>query len=86
MLLGNIMMDSLCYTVAPWWLSILNIAVLKCQYKTPNLPLFSPGNHKFVLCESVSVLQISSFVLFFNCLSSHMYHMIFVFDLFCLVW
>ena len=40
-----------------------------CQSQSPNLsPLLSPiGNHKFVFCtcDSISVVQISSFVLFF---------------------
>ena len=34
-LLRNIERGSLCYTVDPWWLSILNIAVCTCQSQTP---------------------------------------------------
>ena len=36
-LLENIEQDSLCYTVGPCWLSILNIVVCICQSQTPNL-------------------------------------------------
>ena len=35
-LLQNIEQCSLCYTVGPGWLSILNIAVYTCQPQTPN--------------------------------------------------
>ena len=38
-LLQNIQQHSLCYTVSPCWLSILNIAVSTCQSQTPNLSL-----------------------------------------------
>ena len=34
-LLHNIEWSSLCYTVGPCWLSILNIAVCRCQSQTP---------------------------------------------------
>ena len=34
-LLYNIEQSSLCYTVGPCWLSILNIAVRTCQSQTP---------------------------------------------------
>ena len=34
-LLQNIEQSSLCYTVGPCWLSILNIAVCTCQSQTP---------------------------------------------------
>ena len=49
---------------------ILNIALYACQSQTPNpslLPTILPGNRKFVLsvCDSVSVLYISSLVTFF---------------------
>ena len=33
----NIEQSSLCYTVGPCWLSILNTAVCTCQSQTPNL-------------------------------------------------
>ena len=36
-LLHSIEQSSLCYTVGPCWLSILNIAVCTCQSQTPNL-------------------------------------------------
>ena len=51
-LLQSTEQSSLCYTVGPCWLSILNIAMCTCQSQTPNLSLpspFSPGNHKFIL-------------------------------------
>ena len=43
-LLQNIKQHSLCYTVGPCWLSILNIAVCISQSQTPNLclPLYLP--------------------------------------------
>ena len=34
-LLHNIEQSSLCYTVGPCWLSILNIAACTCQSQTP---------------------------------------------------
>ena len=43
----NIEQSSMCYTVGPYWLSILNIAVCTCPSKTPYL--FPPGNNKFIL-------------------------------------
>ena len=39
--LQNIEQSSLCYTVGPYWLSILNIAVCTYQSQTPNLSLSS---------------------------------------------
>ena len=38
-LLRNAEQSSLCYTVDPCWLSILNIAVCRCQSQTPDLSL-----------------------------------------------
>ena len=38
-LLLNIEQRSLCYTVGPCWLSILNIVVRTCQFQTSNLSL-----------------------------------------------
>ena len=38
-LLQNIEQSSLCYTVGPCWLSVLNIAIFTCQSHTPNLSL-----------------------------------------------
>ena len=38
-LLQNIEQSSLCYTVDPCWLSILNIVVCVCQSQTPSLSL-----------------------------------------------
>ena len=51
-LLQNIEQSSLCYTVGPCWLAILNIVV--CQFQTPNLctptlPPFPFGNYTFIL-------------------------------------
>ena len=48
----NIERSSLCDTVGPCWLSILNIAVCTRPYQTPKLslsPITLLGNHKFVL-------------------------------------
>ena len=67
--------SSLCYTVGPCWLSILNIAVCtrwsKTPYLTSNLPPRQPQVHSLSL--SVSVLEISSFVsfLFRLCISKN---------------
>ena len=36
-LLQSIEQSSLCYTVGPCWLSILNIVVCTCQAQTPNV-------------------------------------------------
>ena len=57
MLFWNI---SLCCTVSPCWLSVLNIVVCICQSQTPNLspsPPFLFDNHQvfFYVCESVSI-------------------------------
>ena len=38
-LLQSIDQSSLCYTVGPCWIPILNIAVCTCQSQTPNLSL-----------------------------------------------
>ena len=59
-LLQNIEQSSLCHTVGPYWVSILNIIVCICQSQTVNvttLASFSFANQKFVVrvCESVSV-------------------------------
>ena len=50
-LLHSIEQSSLCSTVGPCWLSILNTAVCTCQSHTPYPfpPPFPAGNHKFVL-------------------------------------
>ena len=50
-LLQSIEQSSLCYTVGPRWLSILNTAVWTCQFQTPNLslPPPSPLGNKLVL-------------------------------------
>ena len=62
--------SSLCYTVGPYQLSILYIVVCICQSQSPNLSFlpFPPDNHNFVfyICNSISILQISSFVPFFQ--------------------
>ena len=67
--LQSIEQSSLCYTVDSYQLFILYIVVCICQSQSPNLclPHFPVGNHKFVFytCDSISVLQISSFVPFF---------------------
>ena len=41
-LLQNIGQSSLCYAVGPGWLSVLNIAVCRCQSQTPIYPSPSP--------------------------------------------
>ena len=43
----NIEESSLCYTVGPCWLSILNIAVSTCWSQTPYL-FFPYGNHNWI--------------------------------------
>ena len=51
-LLQSIEQSSLCYTVGPCWLFILNIFGCTCQSQTPNLslpPTLPPSNHKLVL-------------------------------------
>ena len=57
----------LCYTVGPWWLTIL---YLQHVYVNPKLLIYPPSpfpfdNHKFVfyVCGSVSVLYTSHLVL-----------------------
>ena len=58
----NIEQSSICYTIGPCWLSILNTAMYCTSIvhsKLPNYPLpsiLSPSNHKIVLCESLSIL------------------------------
>ena len=61
--------SSLCYTVGPCCLSILNVCIYKHQILSPSLSLPLPlGNHKsdLYVCDSVSVLQVSSFVPYFR--------------------
>ena len=69
-LLQHISQSFLCYTVGPCCLSILGTVVCICQSPAPNLSLlaFPFANHKFVfyVCESISVLSISSFVSLFQ--------------------
>ena len=53
-LLQNVEQSSLCYTVGPCWLSMLNITVCTCQSQTPSLslprdPALPPSNPKFIL-------------------------------------
>ena len=49
----NIEQSSMCYTIGPSWLSILNRAVCMCLSQTPNYPfsapILPPGNPKFFL-------------------------------------
>ena len=69
-LLQDIDYSSLCYRVDSSQLSILYIVVCMCLSPKPNLslPPFPFGNRKFAfyICESISVLLISSFVPFFK--------------------
>ena len=55
-LLHNIEQSSLCYTVSPCWLSILNIVVCTCQSQTANLSL--PPETLSSFSKSVSLKQI----------------------------
>ena len=51
-LLHNIEQSSLCYSIGPCWLFILNKAECVYQSHTPQLsypPTSLPGNHKFIL-------------------------------------
>ena len=50
-LLQDIEYRSLCYTVGPYWLSVLKIALCIFSSQAPNLSLPQPfpfGSHKFV--------------------------------------
>ena len=67
----NIEQSSLCYTVGSHQLSVLYIVVDICQSQSLNSSHSPPcplGNHKFVfyICDSISALQISSSVHFFQ--------------------
>ena len=64
-LIENIGYSSLCYTIGPCCLSILNVII--CIYQ-PHIPSPFPGNHKsdHYACESVSVSWIGSFVPYFR--------------------
>ena len=58
---------TLCYTVGPFYLSILCIVISTCSFQPLNLslpPMFLFGNRKFGSEIFESVLQISSFVSF----------------------
>ena len=48
-LLHNIEQSTLCYTVGPYLLCILNIVVCTCQSQTPNLSFFAPRPPTFPL-------------------------------------
>ena len=61
-LLHNIEQCSLCYTLGPYWLSILDIAVCACQFHTPNLSLPTP----FPLVTVNSFSKSMSLFLFIN--------------------
>ena len=67
-LFQNIEQHSLCYTVGPCWLTVLNIA---CVHVNPNpqsclSPTHPPGNHKFSsLSLWVCVCFINKFFFFF---------------------
>ena len=62
--------SSLCYTIGTHQLPTLYIAVYICQSQPPSLffPLLPTGNLKFAfyICNSISVLQVSSFVSLFQ--------------------
>ena len=92
----NIEQSSLCDTVGPCWLSILNAAVCTRPYQTPKLSL-SPtllGNHKFVLQSlRVSFSFVSSFVKWYilkrcpNWLSIlRVVHLVYLVLMFCSRW
>ena len=92
-LLQNVEYSSLCYTVGPCWLSILNIVVCICLAQTPTnlshptFPLYKPclfPSLCFLVCGTVSVLFISSLTLFFR-FHIKVYYMIFVFIWFILL-
>ena len=46
----DIEQSSMCYTVGPCWLSILDTTVCTCQSKLLNYfpPVLPPGNHRFI--------------------------------------
>ena len=60
-LLQNIEFSSLCYTVGPCGLSILNIAVWTCQSQTPNLPFPFPLVTISVFSKSLGLFLRSNF-------------------------
>ena len=68
----DIKYSSLCYTLGPCCSSIRYVIVCIYQLQTPRIFLSLPypllGNHRSVLyvCESVSILQIGSFVPYFR--------------------
>ena len=58
--------SSLCYTVGPHCLSILSVIVCIYQPQTPSLFHSLPptlGNHKFYVCESVSIKKFLFYLL-----------------------
>ena len=55
-LLHNIEQSSLCYTVGPCWLSVLNIAVRTCQSQTQKF-LLSFGSYFTVLTHQTLVIK-----------------------------
>ena len=70
------------FTVGPSWLSVLDIAACTCQSQTPSLSLFLTFPFPITISsfsKSVSVLQLSSFVSFFQGPHLSDSHMIFVF-------
>ena len=56
--------SSLCYSVGPCWLSILNIAVCTCQSQTPNLfPISLPSSLITIVCSlSIWVCFVNKFI------------------------
>ena len=65
----RILSSSLCYTIGPCWLYILNIAVCTCRSQTPNLSL-PPPPFPLVTISSFS----KSVSLFLFCKLVHLYH------------
>ena len=58
----NIEQNSLCYTIGPYWLSDLNMAVCTWPFQTPNCPV--PLATISLFSKSLSLCSVSSFVSF----------------------
>ena len=65
-LLENIEQGSLCYTVGPCWLSILNVAVCTHQSQTPNSSLPAAAPHLSPLVTISLFAKLVSLFLFYK--------------------
>ena len=67
----NIEQGSLCYTVGPYWQSILNIAVCTCPSQTPSL---SPTDSE-LSCPRATFWETFSFMVLWPQSSTHLHHL-----------